>query len=32
VAHPANPSGWFVSMTGTVPVATLQQVAGTLKN
>jgi hypothetical protein len=31
LAHPSNPSGWFVSVTGTVPMAALQQIGGTLK-
>lgn len=30
VAHPANPASWYVHVSGTVPVATLQQVATAL--
>ena len=30
VAHPASPAGWFVHVAGTVPLATVQQVAGAL--
>lgn len=30
VAHPANPAGWYVHVAGTVPLATVQQVAGAL--
>jgi hypothetical protein len=30
IAHPATPGAWFVSVTGTVPMATLQQIAGTM--
>ena len=27
VAHPSNPAGWYVHVSGTVPLATVQQVA-----
>ena len=30
VAHPANPAGWYVHVAGTVPLATVQQVAQSL--
>jgi hypothetical protein len=30
VAHPASPAGWYVHVSGTVPLATVQQVAQSL--
>ena len=30
VAHPASPAGWYVHVSGTVPLATVQQVATAL--
>jgi hypothetical protein len=30
VAHPANPAGWYVHVAGSVPLATVQQVAQSL--
>ena len=30
VAHPASPAGWYVHVAGTVPLATVQQVAQSL--